>query len=206
MPPIRPGRASKACDSCRKQKTRCYESENRRGACLRCDTLKHLCSLEQDSIERQDSAADTSRNVSKAITTDERYRLASIASLKMLISSRLARLESTVDRLVEHMESSSEILMSQNASLRAQVYSASNESTTAPPVFLIRDVAKEVGVDPGHSITRQPEHSSDIVSSGLLTTQDATALLALFVIHVLLDFHLTCLQIPRALWPMGRIR
>lgn len=36
------GRASKACDRCRKQKTRCFPAE---GACLRCKTLGLTCSF-----------------------------------------------------------------------------------------------------------------------------------------------------------------
>lgn len=45
MPPIRSssGRASKACDLCRKCKTRCYSSTS--GSCLRCETLSLVCSL-----------------------------------------------------------------------------------------------------------------------------------------------------------------
>lgn len=46
MPPER-GRASRACDACRKQKTRCYES-GRDLACLRCARIGQQCSLEVD--------------------------------------------------------------------------------------------------------------------------------------------------------------
>lgn len=47
MPPIRSasGRASKACDLCRKCRTRCYTSQGREGSCLRCTTLSQSCSL-----------------------------------------------------------------------------------------------------------------------------------------------------------------
>ncbi|RAL04664.1 uncharacterized protein BO80DRAFT_461731 [Aspergillus ibericus CBS 121593] len=44
MPPDR-GRASRACTSCRKQKTRCYEAGTRDGACLRCERLQRKCSF-----------------------------------------------------------------------------------------------------------------------------------------------------------------
>lgn len=45
MPPLRTERSGKACDSCRKQKTRCYPSGNAASTCLRCLTLKQRCSL-----------------------------------------------------------------------------------------------------------------------------------------------------------------
>lgn len=49
MPPVRtiPGRASKACDTCRSRKTRCYESGESSMACLRCSTLHLECSFQR---------------------------------------------------------------------------------------------------------------------------------------------------------------
>ncbi len=46
MPPLKTARASKACDRCRKFKTRCYASDKEDGTCLRCDTLAQPCSLQ----------------------------------------------------------------------------------------------------------------------------------------------------------------
>lgn len=46
MPPER-GRASRACASCRKQKTRCYESDTPGKPCLRCERLHQQCSFVQ---------------------------------------------------------------------------------------------------------------------------------------------------------------
>lgn len=53
MPPIRSssGRASKACDLCRKCKTRCYTSSSGEGSCLRCETLAQSCSLRKGWME-----------------------------------------------------------------------------------------------------------------------------------------------------------
>ncbi|KAH6874350.1 hypothetical protein B0T10DRAFT_205586 [Thelonectria olida] len=45
MPPLRSGRASKACDLCRKNKTRCYATNGVSDSCLRCETLSQPCSL-----------------------------------------------------------------------------------------------------------------------------------------------------------------
>lgn len=49
---IRSARATKACDICRRQKTRCFPSQVS-AACLRCVTLGNNCSFleEQQSIE-----------------------------------------------------------------------------------------------------------------------------------------------------------
>lgn len=46
MPPDR-GRASRACESCRKQKTRCYESGMPGRPCFRCERLRQRCSFVQ---------------------------------------------------------------------------------------------------------------------------------------------------------------
>lgn len=46
MPPDR-GRASRACESCRKQKTRCYESGVSGRPCFRCERLRQRCSFVQ---------------------------------------------------------------------------------------------------------------------------------------------------------------
>ncbi|KAJ5936076.1 hypothetical protein N7454_005374 [Penicillium verhagenii] len=58
MPPDR-GRASRACVSCRKQKTRCYEPSLPGKACLRCERLHQKCSLTQVSEQIQDEEPST---------------------------------------------------------------------------------------------------------------------------------------------------
>lgn len=58
MPPDR-GRASRACASCRKQKTRCYEPGIPGKACLRCERLRQSCSLTHTGESREDVATPT---------------------------------------------------------------------------------------------------------------------------------------------------
>jgi Fungal Zn(2)-Cys(6) binuclear cluster domain len=69
MPPNR-GRASKACVTCRKQKTRCYANETSNFSCLRCDTLGLDCSLNITD----DNASPSRSRPGNASGTDERYQ------------------------------------------------------------------------------------------------------------------------------------
>lgn len=67
MPPDR-GRASRACTSCRKQKTRCYEPGIPGRACLRCDRLRQSCSLVRIDMSDEESVVPA-----PATGTDARY-------------------------------------------------------------------------------------------------------------------------------------
>lgn len=80
MPPLRNGRASKACDGCRRQKTRCYASDNLNGTCLRCETLDQACSLKDTSgpsspyLNRQrHTPVIRTVDVDRPVSVDERY-------------------------------------------------------------------------------------------------------------------------------------
>jgi hypothetical protein len=73
MPPDR-GRASRACVSCRKQKTRCYEPSVLGKACLRCERLRQKCSLTEASGQRDDGNLAIPHP-----NTDARYELNSSA-------------------------------------------------------------------------------------------------------------------------------
>ena len=68
MPPDR-GRASRACTSCRKQKTRCYEPGIPGRACLRCDRLRQSCSLMRIDASDEESLPPAQTG------TDARYEL-----------------------------------------------------------------------------------------------------------------------------------
>ncbi len=70
---------------------------------------------------------------------------------------------------------------SQTTSPIPQPYSGSNESTGAPPVLLIRDVASEVGVESAYQTAASEEQTRDIIARGVISIQDATALFTLFV-------------------------
>ena len=184
MPPVRSGRASKACDSCRKQKTRCYDSENGRGTCLRCETLNHHCSLEEYAARIHQPRVATLPSTNYGTSTSERYEI--VDGFKWgfirLTLQRLARLERTVDSLVERLDSRLEEPNGRSASVVPETYTAPTEPTAAP-VLLIRDVASEVGVRPSHRNLGQPERSSDIIARGILSIEDATSLLGLLVVY-----------------------
>jgi hypothetical protein len=83
MPPLRLGRASKACDLCRKNKTRCYAKDGVGNTCLRCHTLSLSCSLEhlldQESSrspsgqQRRHDDSPRHSGASQHLSTDLRY-------------------------------------------------------------------------------------------------------------------------------------
>jgi hypothetical protein len=81
MPPDR-GRASRACASCRKQKTRCYEPGVPGKACLRCERLRQNCSL----VEIEDRETDP---IAPPSGTDVRYELHSSPVPAMKSTKRL---------------------------------------------------------------------------------------------------------------------
>lgn len=94
------------------------------------------------------------------------------------MSKRLARLERTVSNLVDRLDSK------QGEDVRPYARGRDTTSTeSAPaPVLLIRDIATEVGLSPEHRGSSQSELPSDIITSGLLTAQDAMFLLSLYEI------------------------
>ncbi len=83
MPPVSLGRASKACDLCRRHKTRCYAKDGAHDACLRCHTLSLSCSLDDllDSDSSQSlsgghqrrSGVRARRHSARRPSTDSRY-------------------------------------------------------------------------------------------------------------------------------------
>lgn len=78
MPPMRSssGRASKACDLCRKCKTRCYTSSSGEGSCLRCETLSQVCSLRKRAREPVSSSSrghGVSEPSGHDISVDDRF-------------------------------------------------------------------------------------------------------------------------------------
>ena len=185
MPPVRSGRASKACDSCRKQKTRCYDSENGRGACLRCETLHQHCSLEEYAARIHQPRVTTLPSTDYGASTGERYEIFDGFrwGLIRLILQRLARLERTVDSLVERLDSRLEEPNARSASVVPETYTSPAEPAAAP-VLLIRDVASEVGIRPSHHNLDQPERPSDIIARGILSIEDAASLLGLLVVYL----------------------
>jgi hypothetical protein len=74
--PLRSGRASKACDLCRRHKTRCYTSQTRR-SCLRCTTLRQNCSLSNETVEpiAWENADNSSVSSQPQTSVDDRYAI-----------------------------------------------------------------------------------------------------------------------------------
>lgn len=126
------------------------------------------------------------------------------------------RLERIVKRVVERLDSLAPVQRSPTASPRPSsptdqlarvapapdtwtdpVFAVGENTTSAndstAPVFLIRDVAREVGAGQhDQRITNSLSHglSPDIIDNGLLGSQDVSSLLALFVILVLMGSQL----------------
>ncbi|KAL4966303.1 uncharacterized protein BDV14DRAFT_208290 [Aspergillus stella-maris] len=131
MPPDR-GRASKACTSCRKQKTRCYESGLPGTSCLRCERLRQRCSLSQNVADEQPNSSDSSTN------------------------ARLERLEKTVTRLLHRLGEDPAQLSDglhsifQSVDLRTVADPENliqNGDSSLAPVMVIKDLAADTGIE-----------------------------------------------------------
>ncbi|KAH6624021.1 hypothetical protein B0J18DRAFT_427082 [Chaetomium sp. MPI-SDFR-AT-0129] len=178
MPPLRTDRASKACTTCRRQKTRCYRSESGPGTCLRCQTLKQPCSL-----ELQDEDAVTIQG--PAFGHDTAHDPA--------IYQRLDRLELALGKLVERIDTrldivapiSKPILMDGSLSSlsRAADEERSSEEPDEPPVMVIRDAATEIGIHSPNDTYASPANQSHILSKGFLSYEEACQLLSIFQQH-----------------------
>ncbi|KAJ5272346.1 hypothetical protein N7478_007471 [Penicillium angulare] len=180
MPPIRSGRASKACDHCRRNKTRCYSGIGAGNTCLRCHTLSLPCSLEkhlkagpfQSPPETQNEFEINDKNSSsnKKSSTDESY-------------DRLERLERTVVMLMDRLDAQSKDqgnLAAHTASPRVEEPVTPSELNPAP-VILIRDAADDAGVASKERSASQLGYPSDVISAGLITMPTAHSLLKLWV-------------------------
>ncbi|OJJ02344.1 hypothetical protein ASPVEDRAFT_83854 [Aspergillus versicolor CBS 583.65] len=131
MPPDR-GRASKACTSCRRQKTRCYESGISGTPCLRCERLNQRCSFIDDVV--------TEEPVPSGSNTD----------------TRLERLEKTVSHLLNRLgDDSSQLAHDTPAEFNpAQTITRDSgnpipkgNDPAAAPVMVIRDLAADTGIE-----------------------------------------------------------
>ncbi|KAK8926928.1 putative transcriptional regulatory protein [Metarhizium anisopliae] len=182
MPSFRTGRASKACDSCRKNKTRCYASGKIKGTCLRCETLSLECSLKEDLagnalLDHVEQATAAAASSSHAAVVDAR-----LDRLEALADKLVNRLESILDNVAsvtqEHHRRTPPL--SENGSGATSHYPGPRERHPAP-VFLIRDACTDAGVG-------SPEHheageSQDVISIGLVPLPTAHTLLRIFHVH-----------------------
>ncbi|CEN61865.1 hypothetical protein ASPCAL08513 [Aspergillus calidoustus] len=157
MPPDR-GRASRACASCRKQKTRCYESGVTGGPCLRCERLRQRCSFTQDALEDHPTSDSST-------------------------GSRLERLEKVVARLLDWLGEDSHIFddnPDHNANNRATatepVPVPKSADSSAAPVMVIRELAADTGIE-------LPNTSQPIALDGLVPPDLALHLVSIFQEH-----------------------
>ncbi|KAB8235743.1 uncharacterized protein BDW43DRAFT_318142 [Aspergillus alliaceus] len=164
MPPDR-GRASRACASCRKQKTRCYESGTGGRPCLRCERLQQRCSFEQSFVRDDRPAEDTSVH-------------ARVAHLERIVGTLLERLgedSSTItSQSVAQPNPSGHISLSCNNA--ASVVSKS-DYPSAPPVMVIRDLASDIGVKSPDASSHEP------ILDGLIPAGLALDLITIFLEH-----------------------
>ncbi|KAL2870883.1 Zn(II)2Cys6 transcription factor [Aspergillus lucknowensis] len=156
MPPDR-GRASKACTSCRKQKTRCYESGISGGPCLRCERLRQSCSFAQDALEEQAESESTT-------------------------GSRLERLEKVVAHLLDRLgEDPSQILDERptDKGVRGPEGAEAGDSVSksvdasSAPVLVIRELAADTGIE-------QPMSPQPVSLDGLVPPELALHLISIF--------------------------
>ncbi|CAG8018764.1 unnamed protein product [Penicillium salamii] len=145
MPPDR-GRASRACTSCRKQKTRCYEPGIPGRACLRCDRLRQSCSLMRIDMSDEESVAPAQTG------TDV----------------RLERLEKSVATLLDRLGEGPSIVREASRAATEQTSPASYKDTeTSAPMMVIRDLASDHGIKPASDARSLPVVLDNLISPEL---------------------------------------
>jgi hypothetical protein len=116
-------------------------------------------------------------------------------------TSRLDRLEATLDDLVERLDAPTS---RRSTSPRRQ----SSQPEDAPPVFMIRDVANELGMhSPNESHAKGGGSASDLLLKAGIQPAVAQGMLDLSVAHFhpcFLQF-LMFLQICTSLWPLAAL-
>jgi hypothetical protein len=95
----------------------------------------------------------------------------------------LSRLEQAVSALVERLDNGdvgtwAPDVSSTSPTQPPPVHDPQPGTPSAAPVFLIRDVASEVGVRRQHHASGM-SHDPDVIARGLVTIQEATALIVL---------------------------
>lgn len=181
MPPNRDGgRASKACSSCRKQKTRCYDSQSG-GACLRCQTLKLSCSL-QVSVTSQARRNYERRSPSLDQAATQGHHEKDSPAVN---SDRLTKLERVVTDVMRRLEQVEGVRYESNGHVRYQARPTEDEQPPAP-VVLLRDVAEEVGGSPTNQRIARPEsnpRAKDLIDKNIVSHDRALILISIFQEH-----------------------
>lgn len=188
MPPLRTDRASKACTTCRRQKTRCYQSENGLGACLRCQTLKQSCSLDiQNGDTITEDGPNLGREAVQGSAINQRYPLPPrVLDTQWLTWGRLDRLECALVKLVDRIDLHlgpvpplSNTISTNDSASRDEGHGAPSEEPDEAPVILIRDAATEIGIQSPRDTFASPVQQYDILSKGLLSYSEAYRLISM---------------------------
>ncbi|KAJ5564018.1 hypothetical protein N7513_000260 [Penicillium frequentans] len=161
MPPDR-GRASRACVSCRKQKTRCYEPSVPGKACLRCERLHQKCSLIQAIETREDEEADTPYS-----NTDAR-----LERVEKTLAALLDRLGEGPAGPDDHESNGGSALTTPEA---GEAPYKDTESSAAP-IMVIRDLATDTGIK-----SVPDTRSLETVLDDLISPDLALTLITIFV-------------------------
>jgi hypothetical protein len=165
-------RATRACATCRRLKTRCYESRLPGSSCLRCEKLGAECSLANGVFVGGNSLNAT-------ITTSTTQRPS---------ESRLDRLERVVSTIANKvgidtdLDGSVQINAGANPAINWQSSGSVNYSSQngTAPVFAIRDIAAEAGVESSTAGRSAASGSNvDLIAGGLLSRQQAQLLFEL---------------------------
>ncbi|OCT52947.1 hypothetical protein CLCR_10811 [Cladophialophora carrionii] len=210
-------RAARACASCRRLKTRCYEARTPGAPCLRCEKLGTQCSLASERQSRRVNGFTPSfpGTAQPSNSTDARSVDEHLGASVQLTDYRLARLEKAVGTIVSRFGIAlGDDTPSGPAPLgpvEAHQPGERNEprDTASAPVFVIRDLATEIGVEsPGaarSARTAAEGQDSDLIGEGILSNQQASALLAMYGFSCAVEKKSPNMasQIRRALWPLG---
>jgi hypothetical protein len=169
-------RATRACATCRRLKTRCYESTVPGSSCLRCEKLGAECSL-----ANRISIGSSSLSATTTVPAAPRPQEARLDRLERVIIAIANKVGIDVD-IGSSIRNVTDGIPATTTQLSAPV-SHSSENGTAP-VFAIRDIANESGVEsPTASRIVASGSNIDLIAEGLLSKPQAKSLFELSVIH-----------------------
>ncbi|EXJ60252.1 hypothetical protein A1O7_04404 [Cladophialophora yegresii CBS 114405] len=172
-------RAARACASCRRLKTRCYEARTAGAPCLRCEKLGTQCSLASERPLRHVNGIPPN--------------FPGTAQPSNSTDARLARLEKAVGTIVSRFgialgdDNASGLTPSGPSEAHHAEERNETRDTASAPVFVIRDLATEIGVESPDAIRSARSgaegQDSDLIREGILSSQQASTLLAIFAEH-----------------------
>ncbi|RAK71342.1 uncharacterized protein BO72DRAFT_490589 [Aspergillus fijiensis CBS 313.89] len=171
MPPVRSARASKACPG---------------SGCLRCATLTQPCSLdpEQTSPNCRSSPSTHCRSEHTQNTSTVASEVNQRSAVDESHKHRIARLERTVESLVDRLDAKIDALASRfNEETPPRRTEQGIIEHEPAPVLLIREAALDAGVRSPEQNDARPEVYADPISSGLVSSSIAHSLVELFHTH-----------------------